>query len=190
MNRVSKLTGHLGGAAEPAPQPRAAVQQHTTAAAAVAVASSRPAAVAPPPHAHQQQYRYTVNANNVLTPEEREAFERDGFFVRKNMLTPDEIATYRARFKELVEQPAKRPPTMTVMVDVELAKKKGLSGASATTTDVVTKLQDWQDDPVLFTYCENPRILDVVEAIIGGPSITAGQCVLTSSLSPGSRAPH
>ena len=29
------------------------------------------------------------------------------------------------------------------------------------------KIQDWQDDPVLFRYCETKEVLDVVESFTG-----------------------
>jgi phytanoyl-CoA hydroxylase len=31
----------------------------------------------------------------------------------------------------------------------------------------ITKLQDWQDDEVLFSYCNDAHIAPIVEAIIG-----------------------
>jgi len=54
-----------------------------------------------------------------------------------------------------------RAPTMTMMRDIAVAKAKG-KGEQA-----ITKIQDWQDDEVLFEYPSHPAVLKYVESIIG-----------------------
>jgi len=52
--------------------------------------------------------------------------------------------------------------TMLVMRDIVLAKKKDVKGEQ-----LITKVQDFQDDEVLFSYCRHPAVLKYVESIIG-----------------------
>ncbi len=42
---------------------------------------------------------------------------------------------------------------MTVMRDVAIAKSEFVTGEKA-----ITKVQDFQDDPVLFDYCKLPQV--------------------------------
>lgn len=80
---------------------------------------------------------------------------------------------YRQRFIELCEQPAQRPVTMTVMRDLELAKR----GVKADSETAVTKIQDFQDDPAMFSFCQDPAILKYVEAWTG-PRVVASHTML------------
>ena len=40
-----------------------------------------------------------------------------------------------------------------------LSAKKGVKS--------ITKIQDWQDDPMLFNYCLNKKILSIIPAFVG-----------------------
>ena len=42
---------------------------------------------------------------------------------------------------------------MTVMKDVAIAKSEFVSGQKA-----INKIQDWAEDPVLFSYCKLPEV--------------------------------
>jgi hypothetical protein len=44
---------------------------------------------------------------------------------------------------------------MLMMRDIAVQHKKEMG------EHAITKLQDWQDDPVLFTYCTHPKITQV-----------------------------
>ena len=48
-----------------------------------------------------------------------------------------------------------------MMRDVTVAKKKEMGERA------ITKLQRWQDDEVLFSYCTLPAVLNVVKGLIG-----------------------
>ena len=59
---------------------------------------------------------------------------------------------------QLCEGRADRPAMMTLMKDVALpADLAGLVGAKAGAEKVVTKVQHFEDDPVLFEYCKVRR---------------------------------
>ena len=91
----------------------------------------------------------------------------------RKLVSEERIDEYSRRFKELCEIPAERPPSMTVMRDVELVRQ----GAKSDSEKAITKVQDFQDDPRLFAYCEDPAILKYVEAWTG-PRIVASHTML------------
>jgi len=80
----------------------------------------------------------------------------------KKLLTVEDMETYQKRFIQITNGEVERSPMMLLMRDIVLAKQKDLVGEH-----FITKLQDWQDDPVLFSYCQHPKILPYVESVIG-----------------------
>eukprot|EP00696_Hemimastix_kukwesjijk_P003652 gnl/Hemi2/14467_TR4909_c0_g1_i1.p1 gnl/Hemi2/14467_TR4909_c0_g1~~gnl/Hemi2/14467_TR4909_c0_g1_i1.p1 ORF type:complete len:348 (-),score=84.17 gnl/Hemi2/14467_TR4909_c0_g1_i1:192-1235(-) len=108
-------------------------------------------------------FRYTVapTAENILSPQQRADYEEKGFIVIKKLYPLEAIEKYRSRFVAIANGEVERAPGMLVMRDVAIAKLKG-NGEQA-----ITKLQDWQNDAVLFEYCQDPHILRVVRGIIG-----------------------
>eukprot|EP00123_Amoebidium_parasiticum_P017069 comp23698_c1_seq2/m.40709 comp23698_c1_seq2/g.40709 ORF comp23698_c1_seq2/g.40709 comp23698_c1_seq2/m.40709 type:complete len:279 (-) comp23698_c1_seq2:446-1282(-) len=56
---------------------------------------------------------------------------------------------------------------MVMMKDIELVKRAKKTGERLVGEQVVTKLQDWVQDQVLFGYCRLPQILDYVKAFVG-----------------------
>lgn len=48
------------------------------------------------------------------------------------------------------------------MKDISVAKSQHEQNVK-----IITKIQDWQDDEVLFQYCKNKKILDIVESFTG-----------------------
>eukprot|EP01012_Entosiphon_sulcatum_P033327 TRINITY_DN42184_c0_g1_i1.p1 TRINITY_DN42184_c0_g1~~TRINITY_DN42184_c0_g1_i1.p1 ORF type:complete len:311 (-),score=42.48 TRINITY_DN42184_c0_g1_i1:113-1045(-) len=106
-----------------------------------------------------ESYRFTLNGNGLLTEEQRRSYETNGFFVVKGLLSAEEITRYTQRFQEVATSGV--GGTMIVMRDVDLKNKKAAGEHN------ITKLQNWEDDPVLFEYCKTPKVLDYVESIIG-----------------------
>ncbi len=106
-------------------------------------------------------YAYTLDPKRVLTEEQRRQYDEQGFLLVRKIVSEAEIEKWRARFVDIANGTVEATPTMLVMRDVAIAKKKEM-GEKA-----ITKLQDWQDDEVLFTYASHPAIAKYVEAIIG-----------------------
>eukprot|EP01083_Nonionella_stella_P016909 47210_1 len=109
------------------------------------------------------QFEYTVS-DSMLTAEQRKSYEKNGFIVIKKLLTPPEVEKYYNRFDELCANPQDGSPAMIIMRDVSLGdlKKKDRK-----TERVVTKLQMWAYDRVLWTYPTNKRVVPYLESIIG-----------------------
>jgi len=107
------------------------------------------------------QYRYIRNENDILSPDQIDQYERDGFIVIKRLFPLQDMDAYRNRFVEIANGGKSTTKTMIVMRDVAIAKTKAVGEHS------ITKIQDWQDDEILFSYCRHPAILPFIRAIIG-----------------------
>jgi len=81
--------------------------------------------------------------------------------VIKKLYPESALEAYRKRFVAIANEEVERAPTMLMMRDVAIAKAKG-KGEMA-----ITKIQDWQDDEVLFQYVTDPHIVEYIEAIVG-----------------------
>lgn len=95
----------------------------------------------------------------ALTQEDLDFYDKNGFFVVRGLYDRSELEGYRQRFQEIC-QSQEKPPFMTIMKDV--ASRKGEMSEYT-----VNKIQDFQKDSVLSQYCSHPRVLDIVEALIG-----------------------
>ena len=65
--------------------------------------------------------------------------------------------TYRERFADICSGKVKNRG-MLVMRDVAIAKSEFVQGEKA-----VTKIQDFQNDPVLFDYCQLPEVRSLTD---------------------------
>lgn len=145
--RLQVLLGHLGRPSAPE-----IVAQPVS-------GSASPASFCPEP------FRYTLD-NNVLSLEQRQFYEENGFLVIKNLVSDDDIQRFRAEFERICRKEVK-PPGIIIMKDVTIAKQD-----CTPSERVVTKIQDFQEDEELFRYCSLPQILKYVECFTG-PNIMA-----------------
>lgn len=111
----------------------------------------------------QNQFSYTINDQDtkLWSDQDRQFYEDNGFFVVKGLVSQDALDSYRQRFQEICDKKVK-PPALTVMRDVSLLRKDGMPGEH-----VINKIQDFFMDDVLFKYCQDEKILDYVQGIIG-----------------------
>ncbi|XP_013406071.1 phytanoyl-CoA dioxygenase, peroxisomal-like [Lingula anatina] len=115
-------------------------------------------------------YRYTL-PNSVLTDAQRKFYEDNGFLVIPKLVSKDKLEKYRVRFQEICEKKV-IVPNITIMRDVAIASSEFVPGEQA-----ITKLQDFQEDPVLFSYCSLPEVTKYAEAFLG-PNIMAMHTML------------
>ncbi|KAK6046624.1 hypothetical protein COOONC_15870 [Cooperia oncophora] len=97
----------------------------------------------------------------VLSKEQKQFYEKNGYLLIRNCVPVYELERYKQRFKDICQK-KDVPANMTVMRDVAIAKSEFVSGEKA-----ITKVQDFQDDPVLFDYCQYKGVVDVVKDLIG-----------------------
>nr|XP_032802267.1 phytanoyl-CoA dioxygenase, peroxisomal-like isoform X3 [Petromyzon marinus] len=115
---------------------------------------------------HLSSARYTLD-NGILTPEQRAFYEDNGFIAIKGLVADEDLERYRDRFERICRREVTVPGIM-IMRDIAIAKSK----IAAQDQSSVTKVQDFQQDPILFMYCQLPEILQYVECF-AGPDITA-----------------
>lgn len=99
-----------------------------------------------------------------LSPEQRRHYDEHGYVVVAGLFEAAELARWRDRFSEIVERGAPRADGLLVMRDVMVAKG---AVAPATAAEATAKVQDFENDPVLYEYVVHPRLLDVVEGFVG-----------------------
>eukprot|EP01104_Vermistella_antarctica_P007782 TRINITY_DN1912_c0_g1_i1.p1 TRINITY_DN1912_c0_g1~~TRINITY_DN1912_c0_g1_i1.p1 ORF type:complete len:345 (-),score=74.68 TRINITY_DN1912_c0_g1_i1:755-1789(-) len=128
-----------------------------------------------------EHYRYT-RGDGMFTPEQRDFYENNGYIVIKDLVTDEELDGYRDHFVKLCKGEVEKQPSMLLMRDVAIAKKKEWG------EHAFTKAQDYQDDPELFAYCKTRKILDYVEAFTG-PNIRSMHTMLIQKPpDPGSKS--
>lgn len=115
------------------------------------------------------KFRYSLD-NPLLTLEQRQFYEENGFIVIRNLVEPALLDACRERFLALCDR---RVPWngITMMRDITLAK------TGATGERLFNKAQDFVYDEVLFQYCLHPVVLDYVECFVG-PNIRAMHTML------------
>ena len=101
----------------------------------------------------------------LLTADELGHYAAHGYVVRRGLFTPDELEPFVKRFLAIVNEEVPPAPGMTVMRDVMVAKGAVTPGSRA---EAIAKIQDFQNDPVLYEgYVKHPRLVDFVEQFTG-----------------------
>ena len=99
----------------------------------------------------------TAQAEGVLSAQQRQQYERDGFLVVKGLVPRDRLRGWIDHFLDISRSASEGDGMvrgdMTVMKDVAIAKSEAVEGEAA-----ITKLQDWQRDDKLFSYCSQPEV--------------------------------
>lgn len=111
-------------------------------------------------HSGLQSFQYTLD-NPVLSYEQRKFYEDNGYIVIRNLVPKEKLDVYRERFEQICRREVE-VPGLTIMRDVAIARSEFVPGEQA-----VTKLQEFQNDDVLFGYCELPEIIKYVQAFTG-----------------------
>lgn len=111
-------------------------------------------------HSGVQSFRYTLD-NPVLSYEQRKFYEDNGYIVIRNLVPKEKLDVYRERFEQICRREVEIPG-LTIMRDVAIARSEFVPGEQA-----VTKLQEFQNDDILFGYCELPEIIKYVQAFTG-----------------------
>lgn len=111
-------------------------------------------------HSGLQSFRYTLD-NPVLSYEQRKFYEDNGYIVIRNLVPKEKLDVYRERFEQICRREVEIPG-LTIMRDVAIARSEFVPGEQA-----VTKLQEFQNDDILFGYCELPEIIKYVQAFTG-----------------------
>ena len=109
--------------------------------------------------------------NDVLTKEEVDFYNKNGYLVVRNLVPQEQLNKYLHRFNQICNREV-RVPSMIVMKDVTFVKSSCQSEERT-----INKIQNFEEDEVLFSYCELPQILRYV-ACFTGPDIKSVHTML------------
>ncbi|CAJ0952457.1 unnamed protein product [Ranitomeya imitator] len=119
---------------------------------------------------HSPTFRFTLN-NDLLTTEQRQFYEDNGFLVIKNLVSHEDLDDFRGVFERVCKKELSAPG-MIAMRDVAILNSEYVPDQKA-----ITKVQDFQELPELFRYCSLPQILKYVECFVG-PNIMSMHTML------------
>ncbi len=104
-----------------------------------------------------------------LSHEQREFYARHGYLLVPGFFEDSELEVWSKRFLAIVSGEVPPAEGMLVMRDVMVAK-----GAidPESPLERIQKVQDFELDPVLDTYCQHPAILDCAQKIVGDGVMT------------------
>ena len=132
QRRLQTILGHLkGGDGDAILLPKPAASAH------IAASSIEPS--------RSGRYRYTIDSTcaGVLTTEQRDFYEKNGFVVIPGLVPQEKLDRYRERFRQICSREA-NIPGLAIMRDVAIAKSEFRADERA-----VTKIQDFQVIKVL-----------------------------------------
>ncbi|XP_010155587.1 PREDICTED: phytanoyl-CoA dioxygenase, peroxisomal-like, partial [Eurypyga helias] len=119
------------------------------------------------------RFRYTLESD-VLTTEQRQFYEDNGYLLVKKLVSDEDIERFRKEFTRICKKEVNLPGLM-IMKDESLRAQYGQS------EKIVNKVQDFQEDKELFRYCTLPEVLRYVECFTG-PNIMAMHTMLINKL--------
>ncbi|XP_010285157.1 PREDICTED: phytanoyl-CoA dioxygenase, peroxisomal-like, partial [Phaethon lepturus] len=120
-----------------------------------------------------ESFCYTLD-NDVLTTEQRQFYEDNGYLLIKKLVSDEDIERFRKEFVRICRKEVD-PVGAMIMKDESLRSQYGQS------EKVVNKVQDFQEDEELFRYCTLPEVLRYVECFTG-PNIMAMHTMLINKL--------
>eukprot|EP00117_Sycon_ciliatum_P015221 scpid17493/ scgid15159/ Phytanoyl-CoA dioxygenase, peroxisomal; Phytanic acid oxidase; Phytanoyl-CoA alpha-hydroxylase len=122
-------------------------------------------------------------ADSALTAAEIEHYARHGFVVKRGLVDRQSTQQYKERFRQICSGEVKLDPSALIMRDVSIARSEYVVDEKA-----ITKVQNFQDDEVLFGYCSHPAILPYVQAIAGNDLMSMHTMLLNKPPDTGSKS--
>ncbi|NGP45610.1 phytanoyl-CoA dioxygenase family protein [Bacillaceae bacterium SIJ1] len=115
----------------------------------------------------------TENVNGGLTKEQLDFYEREGYLVLPSLLTPEELEPTKeamnAKVSMIADHLLKDGLIDDPFIDRPFEKRLAEMFKDLTEEDFLKYGRSWRDrHPGYFQLMSNPKILDVVESLIGG----------------------
>jgi phytanoyl-CoA hydroxylase len=99
-----------------------------------------------------------------LSADERDGYWREGYVLRRRLIDPATLERIETRFEALACGEATTPKNMVLMKDVEFVKG---SRPPASPVHAINKLLSFENDPTLWAFAIDERVLDLVRALLG-----------------------
>ncbi|XP_062578730.1 phytanoyl-CoA dioxygenase, peroxisomal-like [Saccostrea cucullata] len=126
-------------------------------------------------------FRYTLD-NAILSDEQRQFYEDNGYIVIKNLVSKEKLDLYREEFEKICRKEIV-VPMLTIMRDVAIARSEFVPGQKA-----ITKIQNFENDDVLFSYCALPEIVHYVQAFTGKKVMSMHTMLINKPPDPGQKS--
>ena len=101
---------------------------------------------------------------NAVTDAMLERYWADGYVVVRGLLDPPSLRPWTERLEAICNGQVEPAERMLVMRDVMVVKG---AVTPESRIEAVAKIQDYENDPVLYSYVVDERLLDCVERFIG-----------------------
>ena len=116
-------------------------------------------------------FEYTIDefADKLLTKEQRQFYEENGYLVIHNHLSKEDVKILNDHFDNLAKNPKIRVPNMNLMRDITLASSNNQHDKNAAIKQkVITKLQYWSLDEVFYkNYLCKDKVIKYLECFVG-----------------------
>ncbi|POI20484.1 hypothetical protein CIB84_015769, partial [Bambusicola thoracicus] len=96
------------------------------------------------------RFRFTLD-NDILTPEQRQFYEDNGYLLIRKLVSDEDIERFRKEFIRICKKEVRVPGAM-------IMKNEALRSQYGQTESVVNKVQDFQENEELFRYCTLPQV--------------------------------
>lgn len=113
--------------------------------------------------------------SSPLSPEQTEAYWRDGFVLARTLFSSTDLAPWLERTRDLAAGRVPPSPNMQLVRDVMVAKGKV---SPRTPEHAICKINFFENDPVLRGYATHPRLLDGVAALLGDELLFVNSMVI------------
>ncbi len=104
-----------------------------------------------------------------ISVEHLKAYWRDGYVVVRRLFEAEDLDRWKQRLADIATKKVERSEGLLVMRDVMVAKGRV---QPRSLEEAIYKVQDFENDPVLFSYSKDRRLLDCVASIIGEDLLT------------------
>lgn len=102
--------------------------------------------------------------SGALTAEDRDRYWRDGYLLLRGLIDSETLARIDARFLALVSGEVAAPESMVLMKDVHFVSG---GGRPETPLHAINKILSFEDDPELWSFATDVRLLGCVRDLIG-----------------------
>ncbi len=121
-----------------------------------------------------------------LSPDQRAAYDRDGFVVVEGLMSQAKLDRWSRRFEDLVLGRTPAPERLVVMKDIMVVK-----GAidPSTPLHAINKILSFEEDAVLWEYAEDEGLLSAVRSLVPGELDSISSNVFNKPPGPDGRHP-
>ena len=136
----------------------------------------------------KSEFQYTVDgfADQMLSKEQRQFYEDNGYIVIRNHLNEEDVKVLNNRFDNLSKNPKLGSPNMILMRDISLLSKDKNAKKEKEKEKVITKLQYWALDKVFYKdYLRKDKIIKYLQCFVGSNIASIHHMYINKPSDPG-----